>query len=160
MAGNARPLEELILEQYTYLFSPDGISIEEKELLDKLNVQLENLEKLKQNPGNSSLDLPLSLPASYWNSMVNYHQLDEIRSFTSRILVLQGERDYQVTMKDFKLWEKALILHENANFKSYPKLNHLFLAGEGPSYPTEYRIEGKIPDYVMKDIADWILKED
>ena len=41
------------------------------------------------------------------------------------IFVLQGERDYQVTMEDFGLWRSGLLRCKNAYFKSYPKLNHL-----------------------------------
>jgi len=54
------------------------------------------------------------------------------------ILILQGERDYQVTMKDFALWRAGLKGRSSVTFKSYPKLNHLFLEGEGKSLPAEY----------------------
>ena len=160
LAGNARPLEELILEQYNYLLKTDGISQEEQEILDELELQLRNLEKLKQNPEESVLDLPLGLPSSYWKSLINYQQLEEIKLVEARILVLQGERDYQVTMQDFTIWKKALISHKNAQFKSYSKLNHLFMEGDGPSRPGEYQVEGNIPDYVIDDIANWIMKTD
>ena len=157
LAGNARPLEDLILEQYTYLLSPDGISNEEQVVLDETKLQIKHLEKLKQDPDDQTLDLPLGLPASYWISLINYNQTEDIKLVESRILILQGERDYQVTMEDFALWEKALISHENTQFKSYPKLNHLFLEGEGQSRPAEYQIEGEIPRYVIDDIAEWIM---
>jgi len=38
----------------------------------------------------------------------------------------------------------------------YEKLNHLFLEGEGASYPKEYYEASNIPEYVIKDIADWV----
>ncbi len=70
--------------------------------------------------------------------------------------ILQGERDYQVTMKEFELWKSGLQGHGNVTFKSYPKLNHLFLEGEGKSLPAEYSKPGHIPDYVFSDITDFI----
>ena len=157
MAGNARPLEDLIIEQYSYLFSHDGISEQEENALNDLKVQIDNLDNLNQSPNDSTMNLPLNLPASYWKSLMDYNQLKEIKSVGARILILQGERDYQVTMQDFNLWKKALKTHENVDFKSYPKLNHLFLEGEGKSYPTEYQIESNIPQYVITDIANWIM---
>jgi hypothetical protein len=69
---------------------------------------------------------------------------------------LQGERDYQVTMKDFELWRSGLKGRSNITFKSYPKLNHLFLEGEGKSLPAEYAQPGHIPDYVLDDIANFV----
>jgi uncharacterized protein len=42
--------------------------------------------------------------------------------------------------------------------KSYPKLNHLFLEGEGESLPAEYSTPGHIPAYVLDDIAAFVKK--
>jgi hypothetical protein len=60
-------------------------------------------------------------------------------------------------MDDFKLWEKALKNKKNVSFKSYPKLNHLFMEGEGKSVPAEYDTPGHVADYVVDDIAKWTL---
>ena len=44
----------------------------------------------------------------------------------------------------------------DVTFKSYPKLNHLLLEGEGKSLPAEYAQPGHIPDYVLDDIANFV----
>jgi hypothetical protein len=72
---------------------------------------------------------------------------------------LQGERDYQVTMADFALWKKALGSRKEVKFISYPKLNHLFIAGEGKSTPAEYFIPGNVAKVVIDDIAKWIVTQ-
>jgi len=54
------------------------------------------------------------------------------------MLILQGERDYQVTMDDFQGWKKYLSVRATVEFKTYPKLNHLFEEGDGKSTPQEY----------------------
>jgi hypothetical protein len=74
------------------------------------------------------------------------------------MLVLQGERDYQVTMKDFERWKTTLGGKGNVEFKSYPKLNHLFIDGEGKSIPSEYEKVGHVAAYVIEDIARWIKR--
>jgi fermentation-respiration switch protein FrsA (DUF1100 family) len=99
------------------------------------------------------------LPKDYWLSINAYDQIEEIRSVDCGILILQGERDYQVTMEDFQLWKNTLEGYEKVVFRSYPKLNHLFMEGEGPSYPNEYRVEGRVATYVIRDIAEWIHRQ-
>ena len=45
---------------------------------------------------------------------------------------------------------------KNVTMRSYPKLNHLFEAGEGRSTPEEYDRPGHVAQEVIGDIADWI----
>jgi uncharacterized protein len=72
------------------------------------------------------------------------------------MLILQGERDYQVTMADLEGWRRALAGRPGVTIKSYPTLNHLFMPGEGKSTPSEYGKPGQIPDFVLDDIAGWV----
>ena len=74
----------------------------------------------------------------------------------TRVLVLQGERDYQVTMDDYKGWQKALKGHKRATLKSYPALNHLFMDGKGKGTPAEYQKEGHVAREVIDDVARWV----
>jgi hypothetical protein len=53
------------------------------------------------------------------------------------LLFLQSERDFQITMEDFGLWKTGLAGSPQANFRSYPGLNHFFIAGEGRPSPTD-----------------------
>ncbi len=128
LAGNARPILDLARDQLQYLNAPP-----------------DRLEQLRA-----------SAPASYWEDLKSYDAVATARKLEMPILILQGERDYQVTMKEFELWESGLQGHGNVILKSYPKLNHLFLEGEGKSLPAEYGKPGHIPDYVFDDIAAFI----
>ena len=74
------------------------------------------------------------------------------------MLILQAGRDYQVTMDDFVRWEAGLGADPRVTLKVYPRLNHLFITGEGPSRPTEYEQPGKVDDEVIADIATWITR--
>ena len=67
------------------------------------------------------------------------------------ILVLQGGRDYQVNAKDFARWTSALAGSPHATFRLYPRLNHLFLEGDGVSMPAEYANPGTMPAQVLDD---------
>lgn len=132
MAAPARDMEEVVREQIDYLL-PSGASDNYKE------------ERLKA--------LRLQTPHYF----IHYNQTDAARQLNIPILILQGERDYQVTMKDFSLWQSSLGDCKNARLVSYPDLNHLFFNGSGASSPMEYQNAGKVAECVIDDIADFIL---
>jgi hypothetical protein len=88
-----------------------------------------------------------------------YDPISELKSLSIPILFLQGERDFQVTMKDFQLWKSGLSARKGAAFRSYPTLNHLFMAGEGKPSPAEYRIPGNVSSEVIGDIANWLAPQ-
>lgn len=158
MAGNSRPLEDLILEQYSYIFGLDGLDDEEKLEIKSLERKTKLVKSENLNLETPESQLPLKLPASYWMDLKKYNQIKTAKSLKINILVLQGERDYQVTMQDFKLWKKNL--KKKAQYISYPKLNHPFMEGNGKekATPSEYGLDGNIPEYVIMDIANWILE--
>jgi uncharacterized protein len=97
-----------------------------------------------------------SLPLHYRELVPEYDALRTVAGLHRPILVLQGQRDYQVTLKDFERWKVALDGQETSAFLLYPSLNHLFLSGEGKSLPAEYEVEGHIPAQVLDDIANWV----
>jgi uncharacterized protein len=158
MAGPARPFEDVVLEQVEYLNSLNPSVKKEKELEDFKN-KVNKVKSGEMSPKTPSEQLPLGLSANYWLYLNEYHQAEEIKKLEIPILILQGERDYQVSMQDFALWKKALKQNKKAELKSYPQLNHLFLEGEGKkSTPSEYNIPSHIPAYVIDDITTFITR--
>ncbi len=156
MAGNARPLEDLIVEQYRYLYGADREKGEDDPEVKKMAAKAAVVKDAKALKAAKAEELPLSLPAPYWQSLVKYQQVETAKKLKQPILVLQGERDYQVTMTDFDLWKKALSDKPKNTFISYPALNHLFLKGEGKSMPSEYETQGNVEEKVVTDISEWI----
>ena len=75
-------------------------------------------------------------PASYWLDLRGYDPPSAATRVKSPMLILQGERDYQVTMAEFAKWKAALGSHRDVRFHSYPALNHLFIAGTGRARPS------------------------
>jgi fermentation-respiration switch protein FrsA (DUF1100 family) len=75
-----------------------------------------------------------------------------------RVLILQGEADYQVTMEDFEGWKKGLARKKNATFKSYPGLGHTFIdLKKKMAEPMDYyTLTGHVAPQVINDIAAWI----
>ena len=159
MAGNARPLEDLVLEQFTYLYSLDGGPTEEqKKELEEIRRKCARVKDPALNASTPGTELPLGVPGVYWLSLRDYHPEQLAAQLKMPLVVLQGERDYQVTMADFQLWKKSLNGRPNATLKSYPRLNHLFIEGEGKSKPDEYLKAGHIAREVIDDISAWIKR--
>ena len=157
MAGTARPFEDILSEQYEYIFNLDNkLTDDEKKYLKELHAQVTMVKSNKLTKDTSSTLLPLGIPASYWLDLRHYDPSKEAAKLTRPILILQGERDYQVTMKDFKRWQQSLSSHKNVQFKLYPSLNHLFMTGKGRSTPDEYKKAGHVDKSVIIDISDWI----
>lgn len=157
LAGNARSLDKLIIEQYNYLYELNPTE-DLKSELGKLKNQISFLHSKKFNFNTSKENLPLNLSANYWQSILDYNPLKEVKKVKIPMLILQGERDYQVTMKDFELWKKSLD-NKKATFISYSKLNHLFIIGDKKSQPKEYMIKGTVDEIVINDIFNFIQKK-
>lgn len=156
LAGLARPFEDALVEQFTYIFSLSDSSANAKAKIAELTKQATNVKKLGTDAFDDKIPLPLDLPRSYWLFAVNYKPVEIAAKLKLPILVLQGERDYQVTMEDFGLWRLGLLRCKNALFKSYPKLNHLLQEGSGKSTPFEYNETSPVPGYVIDDIAAFV----
>jgi len=143
LAGNARPLPTLAAEQTEYLAELQGsISVEQRA----------GVEAVKKDPWSA---LP-GIPESYKRDLDGYDPAALVRTSSVPLLILQGERDYQVTMTDFGLWKKWLAGRVNTDFRSFPNLNHLFVAGEGKSTPAEYERTAHVGAEVVDAIAAWI----
>ena len=156
MAAATKPLEQAIVEQTRYLVMLDGkASAEEEAALAAMVKLAADVRALK--PGDPPIVSPgISAPASYWLDLRGYHPPTAASGLKQPMLVLQGERDYQVTMEDHAAWQRAIGSRANVQMKSYPALNHLFLSGVGASAPAEYGQPGHVDEAVVRDIAAWI----
>ncbi len=148
LAANARPLEDLIVEQVEYLNLP----AKDQEGIRAAAKRVKTLE-----PGDSDAPPVLGMPVSYLLDLKNYDPVALAKRVNVPMLVLQGERDFQVTMKDFNLWKTGLAGTKSA-FKSFPSLNHLMVAGEGKSNEAEYRKPAHVAPEVIDEIAKWLGK--
>ena len=160
MAGAARPLEDVVIDQVTYLANLDGtVSAEEKAQLEQVQKQVNQVKDPNLSKAILSTDLPLGIPAAYWLDLRGYQPAQAAKDLQRPILILQGGRDYQVTEADFNLWKKALDGLNGVEFKFFSALNHLFIEGEGKSTPAEYEKPGHVAEEVVNDIAKWILAQ-
>lgn len=147
LAGQVRPIEDLMVERSVNR----GVTGKDLESVKALAARVKALEP-------ADLDAPpiLGMPASYLLDLKGYDPSADAKKLTVPMLILQGERDIQSTMKDYGLWKAALGTRKDVAFHSYPTLNHLMVAGQGPSSELEYRKPGHVAPEVIDDIAKWI----
>jgi fermentation-respiration switch protein FrsA (DUF1100 family) len=145
-----------MVEQTRYLLSLNGQpSAESQAKLDELLAEVAKVKKLAAADASSPA-LLLHAPPSYWLDLREHDTLAIVKGLKQPLLILQGARDYQVTEVDFNRWKEALDAQPNVTFKLYPKLNHLFIGGEGKSTPDEYEEPDHIAGPVVMDIAEWV----
>ena len=106
-------------------------------------------------------DALLAAPARPF-SVILAEQLDtiaEARGIRRPLLNLHGERDYQVRMQDFASWQAALGDQPQVTTRSYPRLDHFFMAQGDLSrmgIAQDYAIPDSLAEAVIDDIAGWI----
>jgi hypothetical protein len=157
MAGClSHPLEDVVVEQTRYLLSLKGnLSAGDEAKLAELESTAAKVKKLTAADVSSSA-LLMGGPPAYWLDLRQHDPLAIAKGLKQPLLILQGGRDYQATPEGFDLWKESLGSQPNVTFKLYPKLNHLFIAGEGKSTPDEYEEPGHVAEAVVTNIAEWI----
>ena len=154
MAGNARSILELIEDQVEYIANLDGDFSEEER---------KELAEIKQATGAiragrlDEVEEPLlGAPSEYWAHLHARNPVETAATLNCPILIIHGGRDYQVTRADYALWKQRLGGRKNVTIKLYEALNHLMVAGQGPSGPADYQHAGHVDETVIGDIVSWI----
>jgi uncharacterized protein len=161
LAGSARPLEDVILDQMTYLLSlsmPDPVLRQQQLAVIKKQVDL--VKDPIRLPTAAASDLPFNVAAPYWLDLNTYQPEKVAQTLKQPMLFLQGESDYQVTRDDFQIWQDALGGRSDVQFKMYPALSHLFMPIEGgqKATPATYSVAGHVTEEVVNDIGNWIKR--
>lgn len=157
LAANARPLQDIIVEQLQYLnkIDPSNVSAETIQTTKK---QVDFLNSKKFNLSSKNSDLPFGLSANYWKYLLDYNTFDYLKSIHIPMFFGQGGRDYQVTDKDFNLWQNQLKNSKYAVFKLYPQLNHFFINGSINPSPKDYNVKGSVDERFLKNLEEFILE--
>jgi uncharacterized protein len=145
--GNARPLEDVTLDVAQYL----GVTGPQ---LSVIQEQAAKIKRLTQQDEDTPPLLSMSGP--YLLDLKDYNPAAQAKLLKIPVLILQGERDFQVNMKDFAAWKAGLQSAQGVTTKSYPALDHVLVEGTGKSAETDYRKPGQhVSQAVVDDLAKW-----
>jgi dienelactone hydrolase len=158
LAAPSRPMSEVVRDQVEALGGPLA-SDAQRATAPAFKREADALVELYAGrPPASPAATIFGAPPKYWLELKSQTPVLLLSSLGVPVLVLQGGRDYQVSMKDFALWQRALKDVPRTSFRSYPKLNHLFVAGVGPSAPAEYEKPGHVDREVIEDVATFVVR--
>ncbi|PZS21899.1 MAG: hypothetical protein DLM54_03790 [Acidimicrobiales bacterium] len=102
-------------------------------------------------------ELPFGVVSPYWLDLRRYDPVSVAAVLAKPMLILQGGRDYQVTVDDdLAGWKTGLAHRANVLVRVYPSDNHSFFPGTGPSAPMEYEQSHHMDPVAVADIASWL----
>ena len=127
LAGSLRSLQEIGLDQSKSSIEA-AASLTEQQKKDMLAQYTAEIEKTK-TLDDGGTGYIMGLPTNYWKSLNSINGVSIVKSLNVPMLILQGSADFQVYPdKDYKLWQTTLEGRNNATFKLYNGLSHLFMA--------------------------------
>jgi dienelactone hydrolase len=148
--ANARPLEDVALDEARFL----GVNGPQMQTLIEAAAKIKHLTQADED--TTPL---LGMSGPYLLDLQGYSPTGLAKQSAVPLLILQGERDFVVTMKDFALWKAALAAQKSVTLKSYPTLNRVLTPGEGAPSEAEERKPGQhVSPGVIDDIAKWLTQ--
>ena len=161
--GNERPLEDLALDEMMYIDEDQEKTLTGPKLEQwhrQMAVIREQAARIKKlTPGDTETSSLLGMKGAYLLDLKGYDPAGQAKLLKIPMLILQGERDYQVNMKDFAAWKSGLAGLPNVTMKSYPPLDHLLAEGTGRSTSTDYRKPDQhVSQAVVDDVAKWVAQ--
>ncbi|MCX5444151.1 alpha/beta hydrolase family protein [Streptomyces nigrescens] len=158
LAADAQPMHEAAVRVARYLtaLAPHPSA---DEAVTALVRQAALVAGPELTPDTPSELLPLGLSAAYWLDLRAYDPVATAAGLACPMLILQGGRDYQVTVADdLTRWRGALADRPDVAIRIHPDANHLFFTGRGRPTPAEYTRPGHVDSAVVDEIATWLAR--
>jgi hypothetical protein len=164
LAGPTRPFGQVLVDQVRYIEGLQGaITPEAQKQIDAVEQSAREIESSSLAADTRLNVMGSVIPGSYFLDLRAYHPAEVAARLKIPMLILRGERDYQVTAEDTDGWKKALAGKAGVSFTTYPGLYHLFMPssspGTGLGTPADYQKSGHVAPPVIDDIATWIAAQ-
>jgi hypothetical protein len=142
LAPPARPPWDIVHAQMRYLRAPRETLIAVERAIIEINFG-----------GTPEL---LGIPFAYWRDWASRDGIAMARTFGKPVLVLHGDRDYQVTREDLAIWKTGLAGAKLVTFATFSGDNHLFIRRTGTPGPGEYKVPGHLDDRVIDRLIAFV----
>jgi alpha/beta superfamily hydrolase len=165
MAGTAKPLDQVMMEQQGFLLSQENIPDEMKK--KAFEEQQEFFDWVRGKKEFKEEEMPLQYKElkgkrKWFLEHFNHDPLQTISQVKCKVLILQGKKDKQVFDLHALMLSNALdrVGHQDHMVMIFPDLDHLFCKTEGEGDYAEYaKTERPIDPEFLNFLADWLEKE-
>ena len=158
LAGGSAPMYWSVVRQLRYLASlHPRTAAASAPAIEEMSERARRVDSPDLSASTPADILPFGVPAHYWLDLRGYDPVATAATLDRPMLILQGGRDYQVTVDDdLALWRSGLSSRSDITIHIYPSDNHFFFPGSGPSTPAEYEPVQHLDEAVVDDIARWL----
>jgi alpha-beta hydrolase superfamily lysophospholipase len=154
LAADAEPMQRSAVRVVRYLASLHLVPAEVVEMMER---QADLVESPNLAPTTPGAELPLGYPGAYWLDQRDYDPVAAAAALAVPMLILQGGRDYQVTVDDdLARWRAGVGERDGVRVRVFERDNHMFAPGDGPSTPAEYAVPAHVDAEVVAEVAAWI----
>ncbi|WP_245746525.1 alpha/beta hydrolase family protein [Nocardia altamirensis] len=158
MAGDTQPMHHAAVRVFRYLASLDP-SPEIDAAVEAITRQAAVVDSDDLSSSTPREELPFGLSGSYWLDLRTYQPVSTAAAVAKPMLILQGARDYQVTVADDLVgWQTGLAGRPDVTFRVYDADDHMFFPGSGISTPASYQAPQHVDPAVVADIAEWLSR--
>jgi dienelactone hydrolase len=165
MAGTAKPLDQVLMEQQEFLLGKANIPDEMKQ--KAIQEQQEFFDWVRGKKEWKEEDMPpqykeLVGKKEWFLEHFNHDPLQTIAKVKCKVLILQGQKDRQVFDLHAIMLSNALDRAGNKDHmvKMFADLDHLFCKTEGEGDYAEYaKTERPIDPECLNFLTDWLKKE-
>lgn len=156
LAADAEPMHRAAVRVVRHLAALDA---KVEALVEPITRQAEAVADPALSQSAPGEGLLFGYPGSYWLELREYDPVATAAGLEAPMFLLQGGRDYQVTVEDdLARWRNGLAGRPEVDFRVYPADDHLFFPGTVPSTLDSYQEPQHVDPAVVADLADWLAR--
>ncbi|MEY9850082.1 dienelactone hydrolase [Streptacidiphilus sp. BW17] len=160
-AADSAPMNHAAVRVFRHIAAlTPGLAAEAEPAIAELEREAARVDSPDLAADTPGTELPLGLSGAYWLDLRGYDPVATLAALDVPALVLQGGRDYQVTVADdLALWRAGLDGRRGVTISVHERADHFFFMGDGPATPADYAVPGHVDGVVVGEIADWIAAQ-
>jgi len=157
LAAEAGPMNRAAVRVMNYLADLESGSAALRNAANTMTVLAANVDSPQLTRRTDPRLLPFGYSGAFWLDVRAYDPVAAAREVRKPMLIVQGGRDYQVTVDDdLALWRAALDSRDDVSIRVHDADDHLFFPGAGRSTPASYEPAQHVDESVVTEIAHWV----
>jgi pimeloyl-ACP methyl ester carboxylesterase len=157
LAADALPMEQSAVRVTRYLAQLEGAGSSSRRLARQVKRQARVVTSRKLSSRTRPERLPFAYSGGWWLDVREYDAVGTATRLRIPKLLMQGGRDYQVTVNDdLALWSAGLGERDDVDICVLERDDHFFFPGDDLSTPAGYEAPQHVDAQVVEKITSWI----